>query len=214
MWAAPMRREVVAVMSGVSVVVAGTSLLAGQRAGRSSVNAAPAGVVGVVGVDTGTQTTPTSTPTSGSPTPSTGRPSSSPGTSRTTASPTAVRQTTAARTRATVAPKPVATRTKPAPTPSPTVTVNGAPADTQYGPVQVQITVRGGRIVKADAIDYPQGSRRDQDINSQAIPQLDQETVNAQSAQIDTVSGATYTSDGYRQSLQSALDAAHQAGAL
>jgi uncharacterized protein with FMN-binding domain len=75
--------------------------------------------------------------------------------------------------------------------------------------VQVQITLTNGRIVRADAIDYPQGSSRDQAINSQAIPQLDQETLQAQSAQIDTVSGATYTSDGYRQSLQSALDAAH-----
>ena len=91
--------------------------------------------------------------------------------------------------------------------------MNGAPADTQYGPVQVQISIRSGRIIRADAIDYPQGSRRDQEINSSAIPQLNQETLDAQSANIDTVSGATYTSDGYRQSLQSALDAAHKAGA-
>lgn len=94
------------------------------------------------------------------------------------------------------------------------VVVNGASVDTQYGPVQVQITVRSGRIIKADAIDYPQSSDRDQRINSYAVPQLDDETVQAQSAQIDTVSGATYTSDGYRTSLQSALDAAHRSGAL
>lgn len=92
--------------------------------------------------------------------------------------------------------------------------VNGSPVDTRYGPVQLQVTLRSGRIIKADAIDYPQGSDRDQQINSYAVPQLDDETVQAQSAQIDTVSGATYTSDGYRQSLQSALDAAHRAGAL
>lgn len=90
--------------------------------------------------------------------------------------------------------------------------MNGAPVDTPYGPVQVQITVRAGKIVRADAIDYPQGGGRSQEINGYAIPQLDNETVQAQSAQIDTVSGATYTSDGYRSSLQSALDAAHQAG--
>jgi uncharacterized protein with FMN-binding domain len=78
----------------------------------------------------------------------------------------------------------------------------------------VQITVRAGRIVRTDAIDYPQGGGRDQEINSQAVPQLNQETLAAQSAQIDTVTGATYTSDGYRTSLQSALDAAHQAGLL
>lgn len=128
----------------------------------------------------------------------------------------------AARTRPTAAPARVvvtqrtsaAARPRPLPSPTPaTVTVNGAPADTQYGPVQVQLTIRGHRIVRADAIVYPQGSSRDQQINSQAIPQLDDETLQAQGSQIDTVSGATYTSDGYRQSLQSALDAAHQAGA-
>jgi uncharacterized protein with FMN-binding domain len=193
-------------MSGVSVVVVASSLHASQRVGHSSANAAPAGIVSV-----DTQTTPSDTLTSASPTaaptPTTGPASSSPIARRTSAA-----RPTAASTRAAVAPKPVVTRAQPSPTPA-TVTVNGAPADTQFGPVQVQISVRGGRIVKADAIDYPQGSRRDQEINSQAIPQLDQETLSAQSAQIDTVSGATYTSDGYRQSLQSALDAAHKAGA-
>ena len=89
-------------------------------------------------------------------------------------------------------------------------TINGAAVDTRYGPVQVQITLSGSRIVSSDAIVYPQESGRDQEINSRAIPQLNQETVQAQSASIDTVSGATYTSDGYRQSLQSALDAAHR----
>jgi uncharacterized protein with FMN-binding domain len=87
--------------------------------------------------------------------------------------------------------------------------VNGASADTVYGPVQVQLTISGGKIVSAVAIDYPQTGGRDREINSYAIPQLQQETVAAQSAQIDSVSGATYTSQGYIQSLQSALDAAH-----
>jgi uncharacterized protein with FMN-binding domain len=90
--------------------------------------------------------------------------------------------------------------------------VNGRSIDTRYGPVQVQITIAGHRITKADAIDYPQGSSRDQEINSYAVPQLDDETLRAQSASIDTVSGATYTSDGYRQSLQSAIDSARRAG--
>ena len=52
-------------------------------------------------------------------------------------------------------------------------------------------------------------SRRDVEINDAAVPQLVQETLQAQSAQIDTVSGATYTSEGYIQSLQSAIDASH-----
>jgi uncharacterized protein with FMN-binding domain len=93
------------------------------------------------------------------------------------------------------------------------MTVNGAPADTAYGPVQVQVTVRRHRIVDARAIAYPQDTSRDRAINDRAVPQLDQETLDAQSAQIDTISGATYTSEGYRESLQSALDAAHAAGA-
>jgi uncharacterized protein with FMN-binding domain len=92
---------------------------------------------------------------------------------------------------------------------SATTVVNGTSADTRYGPVQVQLHVRAGRIVSATAIDYPQGSGRDREINSFAIPVLEKETVAAQNAQIDTVSGATFTSDGYRTSLQAALDAAH-----
>jgi uncharacterized protein with FMN-binding domain len=80
--------------------------------------------------------------------------------------------------------------------------------------VQVQITVRAGRIVTAEAIEYPTQDRRDQEINSYAIPQLDEAVVQAQSAQVDTVSGATFTSEGYVSSLQSALDQAHAAGLL
>ena len=88
-------------------------------------------------------------------------------------------------------------------------TYDGAPADTAYGPVQVQITVSGGKITAATVIQVPQESSRDVRINSQAVPILDQEVVQAQSARIDSVSGASYTSDGYVRSLQSALDAAH-----
>jgi uncharacterized protein with FMN-binding domain len=109
-------------------------------------------------------------------------------------------------------PRPAATQAAPAPSRAPaapsTRTINGAPADTRYGPVQVQIKVRGRRIVSSNAIVYPTSERRDREINDYAVPQLNDETVKAQSAGIDTVSGATYTSDGYRQSLQSALDAA------
>ncbi len=91
----------------------------------------------------------------------------------------------------------------------PTVVVNGSSVDTQYGPVQVQLTVRAGKVMKAVAIDYPQSGGRDQEINSYAVPILQKETVAAQSAKVDTVSGATFTSAGYRTSLQAALDAAH-----
>lgn len=91
-----------------------------------------------------------------------------------------------------------------------TRTVNGRVVDTQFGPVQVQLRLRGTRIIAATAIVYPQGTRRDREINAYAIPALQQETVAAQSARIDTVSGATYTTIGYVGSLQSALDAARR----
>jgi len=84
----------------------------------------------------------------------------------------------------------------------------GQAADTPYGPVQVRVTVSGGRITAVDVPEYPQESGRDQQINSSALPQLVQETVSAQSANVDMVSGATYTSQGYLQSLQSAIDQA------
>jgi uncharacterized protein with FMN-binding domain len=57
-------------------------------------------------------------------------------------------------------------------------------------------------------IDYPSSNGKDQQINARALPVLVQETLDAQSADIDMVSGATYTSDGYTESLQSALDQA------
>lgn len=87
-------------------------------------------------------------------------------------------------------------------------TVTGTVADTIYGPVQVQITVKNGKVTAAQAVEYPQESPRDQQINSYAIPVLNQEAVSASSASIDAVSGATYTSGGYVTSLQSALDKA------
>ena len=66
--------------------------------------------------------------------------------------------------------------------------------------------MKNGKITNATAVTYPQDNPRDQEINSYAIPQLNQEAMSAQSANIDVVSGATYTSQGYQQSLQSALD--------
>jgi uncharacterized protein with FMN-binding domain len=108
-------------------------------------------------------------------------------------------------------------------TPTPTATAPAAPkaqssaaktytgdaVDTRWGPVQVQITVAGGKVTAAQAVQYPNNNGRDVEINSYALPVLSQEAVQKQSAQIDTVSGATVTSDGYLQSLQSALDQAH-----
>jgi uncharacterized protein with FMN-binding domain len=87
-------------------------------------------------------------------------------------------------------------------------TYTGGAANTRYGPVQVQITVSGGVIADVQVIDYPNSNREDQRINGRALPTLVSETTQAQSSQIDMVSGATYTSQGYIASLQSAIDQA------
>lgn len=87
-------------------------------------------------------------------------------------------------------------------------TYTGDSVGTRYGPVQVQITVSGGSISAVDVVDYPSDNPRDRQINQQALPMLVSETTSAQSAQIDLISGATYTSEGYLQSLQSAIDRA------
>ncbi|WP_179382013.1 FMN-binding protein [Streptomyces sp. SA15] len=89
--------------------------------------------------------------------------------------------------------------------------VTGDAAQTQYGAVQVRLTVAGGKITKAETVQAPKGGKSDQ-ITADAVPKLNQAAVAAQSAQIDAVSGATYTSAGYQQSLQSAVDKAKAAG--
>jgi len=89
-----------------------------------------------------------------------------------------------------------------------TRTVTGGVAQTQWGPVQVQLTLKGGTISDVSVLQQPSGNPQDDQINSYALPILVQNTLNAQSAHIDMVSGATVTSTGYVQSLQSALDQA------
>ncbi|WP_314221977.1 FMN-binding protein [Streptomyces zaehneri] len=86
-------------------------------------------------------------------------------------------------------------------------TVTGSVAQTQYGAVQVRITVAGGKITKAEAVQAPKGGTSDQK-TALAVPKLNAAAVAAGSADIDTVSGATFTSEGYKKSLQSALDQA------
>ena len=90
----------------------------------------------------------------------------------------------------------------------PAKTVTGAAWPTIYGPVQVKVTVKAGKVTAVTAVEYPTGTPRDEQINAFAIPQLNSEALAAGSAKIDTVSGATYTSGGYVGSLQNALDKA------
>ena len=91
---------------------------------------------------------------------------------------------------------------------SSTNSVTGDVADTRWGPVEVRITVTNGQLTDVNAVEYPSENPRDQEINSYAIPALNHEALAAGSAQIDMISGATYTSQGYITSLQSALDKA------
>lgn len=83
-------------------------------------------------------------------------------------------------------------------------TFSGNTAQTAWGPVQVQITVSGGQITAAKALQWPNGDRRSQSIAQQSIPYLIQQSLTTKSANVLGVSGASYTSDGWRRSLASA----------
>jgi len=84
--------------------------------------------------------------------------------------------------------------------------ITGSVAGTRYGPMQVQITVTGKRITKVNVLQQTNVGSYSGQVDSFAVPQLTSETLSAQSANINAVSGASYTSQGYIQSLQSALD--------
>ena len=89
-------------------------------------------------------------------------------------------------------------------------TYTGDVVATRWGPVQVRVSMANGRIADVQAVQYPNGNHRDEEINSSALPALHDAVLAAQSAKVDTVSGATVTSEGYISSLQSALDQAHR----
>lgn len=89
-----------------------------------------------------------------------------------------------------------------------TTTVTGSVVDTRYGPIQVAIKTDGSSITDVSVLQYPNSNPQDTQINGYALPVLIQSTMNAQNADVDMVSGATFTSAGYQQSLQSALDQA------
>lgn len=154
-------------------------------------------------------------PAGGTPTP---RPTGMPATTATATGSAQADEPSAPRpSRTTRAPKARTTTTAPAPKrtttpPKPTNrTVTGPVVGNEYGDVQVQITLNGDRIVRATALELPEetaeSDRRSSSVNSR-YSGPDGEVVQRQSAQLDTVSGATATSDSYRQSLQAAIDAA------
>jgi uncharacterized protein with FMN-binding domain len=98
------------------------------------------------------------------------------------------------------------TGSKAASLPADETAITGHVANTVYGPVQIQLIVRKNKIIKVAVLQQPTNTIHDIQIGEFAFPRLISETLAAQSAKIDAVSGASYTSQGYIQSLQSALD--------
>jgi uncharacterized protein with FMN-binding domain len=84
-------------------------------------------------------------------------------------------------------------------------TYTGSAIQTRYGIVQVQVTVSSGKITNVQMLQYPSSDPHSSQISQYALPTLIQEALQAQSAQVNAVSGATYTSQGFVQSLQSAI---------
>ena len=190
-----MRRAIVTGTATVSGVVLLLGLKPHSSAPLAAKGADNSFTITQPGAQDGAQPGSGSTPGSGSSSsqPS-GQPSSQPSSAPSTSAPSA-------------APKSGPPSTSAAPA-SAVKTVTGNAAQTRYGPVQLAVTFSGKKITKIQVLQYPTESGRDQEINSYAIPQLNQQAMNAQSANIDGVSGATYTSQGYQQSLQSAIDKA------
>jgi uncharacterized protein with FMN-binding domain len=189
-----MRRPTAAVVG----TIAGAALLVGARLGTPPAGD-PAGQLAEDSAGAPDQATPTTTGTAaphpGAVAPSgSGRPAA-PAPTRTTASPK--RTATATRTRSSA---PTSTGLRAGTYPGSTVTH-------KYGTLRVTITVAGGRI-SAITESYATSLRVSEQINEDALPKLRQEALAAQSARIDTVSGATYTSGAYRTSLQAAIDRA------
>ncbi|GAA2432486.1 FMN-binding protein [Streptomyces mauvecolor] len=104
------------------------------------------------------------------------------------------------------APRPTTSTPATAATGTRTGDFTGDAIDTRYGPVQVSVTLDKGRLTAVHVLQVPSERGRDQEIAARAVPRLNEEALGAQNARIDAVSGASYTSEGYIQSLQSALD--------
>ena len=214
-----MRRGVVATGTTASAVALVFSFAASNHRPDSAAATAPvatnAASVASVSVPTATATPRVRATHKASPTASATASPTATATATTPATATA-KATTAPKVAATTAPAAPAAPAPAAPAPAAPAapagvsgTFTGGTAQTAYGPVQVQIVVQNNTITSANAIKYPTGNSHDVAIAQYAIPVLNREAVQAQSAQISMVSGATYTSSGYIQSLQSALSAAH-----
>ena len=151
----------------------------------------------------------TSTATAPAPTQTQAAPAPTDTAAAATPAPAATKKSTKKSTKSTTAattPAAPATTAPAAPAKAkPSVTFTGSTQQTRFGPVQVEITISNGKITAARALQYPNNDFRSQQISQQAIPYLVQETLAAQSANIQGVGGASYTSQGWYDSLVSAL---------
>jgi uncharacterized protein with FMN-binding domain len=157
-----------------------------NNANKSTIQAGPPTTVSSTTVRTAPPTTPTS-----------------PSTTTTLVTNGAPTSTSTSSTTTTDAPPTTTTTSKTA-----SRTSDGPVIETQYGPVQVEAVLDGSKLIDVKVLQYPNEARRSQSINSQALPILHDQAIAAQNANIDGVSGATYTSAGYQESLQAALDRA------
>ncbi|MGI5247490.1 FMN-binding protein [Dactylosporangium sp. CA-139066] len=197
-----MRRALMALMG----TAAGTVLLVGAKAGFSSPSTDQA-----MQPQAGQSPLPGSSPAPADAVPPGGGAGASPPPGATTTAagnpkPTATQPGSTK----TTAPAAKPTTTAPRRTTMKDGTFNGNPIYVEYGNVELSIVVSGGKITDVKVLDSPSDHSRSVQINNSALPKLRAEALAAQSANIDTVSGATYTSNGYRQSLQSAIDRAFQ----
>ncbi|MEV8514076.1 FMN-binding protein [Dactylosporangium sp. NPDC051484] len=203
-----MRRALMALMG----TAAGTVLLVGAKAGFSSpqVDQAMQPQSANSPAPGASPTPPGASPAPGGALPPSAGPSAAPpgasqpaaGATKTAAQPAANKTTAPAARPTTTAPRPPAMKDG---------TFNGNPIHIEYGSIELSIVVSGGKITDIKVLDSPKDQSRSVQINNSALPKLRAEALAAQSADIDTVSGATYTSSGYKFSLQSAIDRAFQA---
>ena len=205
-------------VGGIGAVLAITPPQFGSTSGLAlgTGSSLSGGTTSLAGGSTSTTTTTTTTTTpataAATPTPASTKKSTTTTTKKTTTKKSSTSTSSSSTSSGSSSSSGSTTTTASTPTPASTPqssevsgTFTGAAANTRYGPVQVQITVVNGKITNAIALTYPTESFRDQQINQQAIPYLIQETLAAQSANIQGVGGASYTSQGWADSLQSAL---------
>ena len=202
-----MKKRPLLVITGTVLGTVGVlSYVPGTTTANPLVARAPVSTRSTAPISTPTPTASTASPTTQAPTAPTAptRAAAPKGSSSPLAVATAKKKAPAAKVRAKRPRKTTTPKSTPAPTTTTSRKIAGSAVQTPFGPVQVQITVQGTKIISVSALQSPQGGRSSE-ISRQAVPYLVQQTLSAQSANVQGVSGATYTSDAWAQSLQSAL---------